>query len=341
MKILKINTMKFYTLIIAITLFITSCSQENKQVTFTGQIINPTSDMVWLTVNDSTISTKLDGNNEFIFKIDITEANRYRFDHGGHTFVFLKPSSILHLTLDTKDFDRSITYKGTALEENEYLKKRLLLKEALENNRLEIPNMSESEFESTINSTLGIWKKTLLELKDIDSKMYANFKNDELEELNKINTIVTDYYKSMIHLRPGNDAIDFKVIDKKGKEYSLQDFKNKVVCIDVWASWCTACLKEMPYFEKLADKYKNQNIAFIAISVDDKEDTWEKLLKERDAHGLQLWAKGGRQSDFFKNYQLNDLPVYIVIDKNGKIVKSRASRPSENLEEVIIETMNK
>jgi len=333
--------MRFYTLFIAVTLLIASCNQENRQVTFTGQIINPTTDMVWLTVNDSTLSTKLDENNKFVFKLDITEANKYRFDHGGHTFVFLKPSSILHLTLDTKDFDRSITYKGTALEENEYLKKRLLLKETLEKSRFEIPYMSENKFDSTINSTLGIWKKSLLELKEIESKVYANFKNDELEELNKINTIVTDYYKSMIHLRPGNDAIDFKVIDKNGEEYSLQNFKNKVVCIDVWASWCTACLKEMPYFEKLADKYKNQNIAFIAISVDDKKDTWENLLKKRNAHGLQLWAKGGSKSDFFKNYQLNDLPVYIVIDKKGKIVKSRASRPSENLEKVIIEAMNK
>ncbi|MBE0652156.1 MAG: hypothetical protein IH594_00055, partial [Bacteroidales bacterium] len=84
----------------------------------------------------------------------------------------------------------------------------------------------------------------------------------------------------------------------------------------------------------------NQNIAFMAISVDDNEDIWRELLKKRNAHGMQLWAKGGRQSDFFKNYQLNDLPVYIVIDKNGKIVKSRASRPSENLEEVIIEALN-
>lgn len=332
--------MKYYTLLIAVTLFITSCSQENKQVTFSGQIINPTSDMVWLSVNDSILSTKLNENNTFVFKLNITDANKYRFDHGGFTYVFLKPGSNLHLTLDTKDFDRSITYKGTALEENEYLKKRLLLKEALEDNRFEIPNMSEREFDSTINGTLGLWKKTLLELKDIDSKMYANFKQDELEELNKINTLVTDYYESMINLRPGKDAIDIKVFDKNGHEYSLQDFKNKVVCIDVWASWCTACLKEMPYFEKLADKYKNHNIAFMAISVDDKEDIWRELLKKRNAHGLQLWAKGGRQSDFFKNYQLNDLPVYIVIDKNGKIVKSRASRPSENLEEVIIEALN-
>ena len=333
--------MKFCFLLITVTLLITSCSQENTQVTFTGQIINPTSDMVWLTVNDSTLSTKLDKNNKFVFKLDITEANKYRFDHGGFTYVFLKPGSILHLTLDTKDFDRSITYKGAALEENEYLKKRLLLKETLEDNRLEIPNMSENEFESAVNSTLGIWEKTLLELKHIDSREYANFRKAELEELNKINTIATDYYNSMINLRPGIDAIDIKAIDKNEREYSLRDFKNKVVCIDVWASWCTACLKEMPYFEKLADKYKNHDIAFIAISVDDKKETWEELLKERDAQGLQLWAIGGRQSDFFKNYQLNDLPVYIVIDKNGKIVKPRASRPSEKLEEVIIKALNK
>ncbi|MFA7289447.1 MAG: TlpA disulfide reductase family protein [Melioribacteraceae bacterium] len=333
--------MKILSLLVAVTLLITSCSQENKQVIFTGEIINPTSDMVWLTVNDSTLSTKLDKNNKFIFKVGITEANKYRLDHGGFTYLFLKPGSVLHITLDTKDFDRSITYKGTAQKENEYLKKRLLLKETLEKKRFEIPNMSEKEFESIINNTLGAWEKTLLELKNIDSKEYANFKNAELEEVNKINTIATDYYKSMVNIRPGNDAIDIKVVNINGRDYSLKDFKNKVVCIDVWASWCTACLKEMPYFEKLADKYKNHNIAFIAISVDDTEEVWKKLLKERNVNGLQLWAKGGHQSDFFKDYQLNDLPVYIVIDKNGKIVKSRASRPSERLEEVIIEALNK
>lgn len=333
--------MKFYTLLIVIILSIASCTQENKQVTFTGEIINPTSDMVWLSVNDSTLSTKLDENNKFEFKIDITEANKYRFDHGGFTYIFLKPGSILHLTLDTKDFDKSIFYSGTALEENEYLKKRLLLKESLEKNRFKIPNMSENEFQSTMDNTLGKWEKTLLELKNIDSKEYSNFKNAELEEINKINSLVTDYYKSMLNLRPGKDAIDIKVIDQNGREYSLKDFKNKVVCIDVWASWCSACLKEMPYYEKLAEKYKNYDIAFIAISVDDKEEIWKKLLKERDIHGLQFRAEGGSQSDFFKNHQLNDLPVYIVIDKNGKIVKFRASRPSESLEEEIIAAVDK
>ena len=57
-----------------------------------------------------------------------------------------------------------------------------------------------------------------------------------------------------------------------------------------------------------------------------QKDVWRKLLKERNLHGNQFWANGGQKSDFFKNYQLRDLPVYIVIDKEGKIFKSRASR---------------
>jgi len=113
--------MKSTTLIIIVTLFIASCSKENKQVTLTGQIINPTSDMVWLTVNDSILSTKLDENNKFTFKIELMEANKYRFEHSGWTYVFLNPGSNLHITIDTKDFDKSITYKGKAIEENEYL----------------------------------------------------------------------------------------------------------------------------------------------------------------------------------------------------------------------------
>jgi thiol-disulfide isomerase/thioredoxin len=333
--------MKIIIPIILASLLLASCNTKDDQATFTGEIINPNLEMVWITINDSTqLSTKLDENNKFAFKLDITEANRYRIDHGGHTFVFLKPGSSLHLTLDPEDFDSSITYSGTDLAENEYLKKRILIVEGLQANRFEIPNMTTDEFDSTLSSTLGVWKKTLLDLKDIDSKEYAKFKDDELEELNKIKTIVSDYYKSMIKLRPGNEAIDFRFEDIHGKEYSLSDFKNKVICIDVWASWCSACLKEMPYFEKLENKYKDQDIEFIVVSVDDKEEVWRKLIKEREMHGNQFWAKGGQKSDFFKNYQLNDLPVYIVIDNKGRILKSRASRPSENLEEVIIEALH-
>ena len=280
MKILITKPMRIVTLAFVTALFFASCNNNNDQVSFTGEIINPTVDMVWITINDSLLSTKLDENNKFMFKLDITEVISYRFDHGGHTLVFLKSGSNLHLTLDTKDFDGSITYRGTDLEENEYLKKRMLIKECLEDNRFEIPNMSKNEFDSTINNTLGVWEKSLLELKDIESDEYAKFKKNELEELDEINTFVHDYYNSMLKLTPGNKAIDFMVEDINGKEYSLSDFPNKAVCIDVWASWCSACLKEMPYLDKLADKYRNRDIEFLVVSVDDKEEIWRKLLKK-------------------------------------------------------------
>ena len=200
--------------------------------------------------------------------------------------------------------------------------------------------MNKNDFDSTINNSLGVWKTSLLEMKNIETKEYSKFKEKELKELDDINTIVNNFYNSMIKLTPGNQAIDFVVEDIHGKKYSLKDFKNTAICIDIWASWCSACIKEMPYLEKLADKYKDQNIEFIVISVDDKNEVWKKLLKERNLHGHQFWANGGQKSDFFKNYQLKDLPVYIVIDKYGKIIKSRAPRPSENLEDVIIEALN-
>lgn len=329
------------TVLILIILLIISCSDTDRTVALTGEIINPTEEMVWITINDSMrYSTRLDENNKFAFELKIPEPNKYRFDHGGHTFVFLKPGSSLHLTIDTKDFDGAISYDGTDLEENEYLKKSILISERLQANRFNIPNLNESEFDSLITNTLGVWKNSLLAMKNIENEQYSRFRAAELKEINKINTIANDYYKSMKLLTPGNKAIDFKIEDIYGKEYTLNDFKNKVVCIDVWASWCTACLKEMPYFEKLADKYQNHNIVFLTISVDDKADTWKKLLKARNRQVNQFWANGGQRSDFFKNYQLRDLPVYIVIDKKGKIFKSRASRPSENLEEAIIDALN-
>jgi thiol-disulfide isomerase/thioredoxin len=65
---------------------------------------------------------------------------------------------------------------------------------------------------------------------------------------------------------PGNKAPDFADTTPEGKLVSLHDLAGKVVYIDVWATWCGPCRKEIPYAKKLQKEFTgNSKIAFVNI----------------------------------------------------------------------------
>lgn len=65
-------------------------------------------------------------------------------------------------------------------------------------------------------------------------------------------------------LAPGTEAPDFNYPDMKGKMYSLKDFKGKYVYIDVWATWCGPCCKEIPYLKELEKKMRKKRL-FLSV----------------------------------------------------------------------------
>lgn len=130
-------------------------------------------------------------------------------------------------------------------------------------------------------------------------------------------------------LKPGNKAPNFLATDIKGKEYTLESFKDKVVYIDVWATWCGPCIKEIPFLEKIVDSYhSNKNIAFLSISVDEQYNLWTKMLTDKKLKGNQLYSQGAWQSEIVKNYKIQGIPRFIIIDKEGNLVDGNAPRPS-------------
>jgi thiol-disulfide isomerase/thioredoxin len=62
---------------------------------------------------------------------------------------------------------------------------------------------------------------------------------------------------------------NFTLTDMGGNIVNLQDFKGKVVFINLWASWCRPCREEMPSIQKLFDKTKEKNVQFVMLAMDD------------------------------------------------------------------------
>ncbi len=134
-------------------------------------------------------------------------------------------------------------------------------------------------------------------------------------------------------LAKGSTAPGFKLPDMNGKQVSLADFKGKVVYLDLWASWCGPCLKEMPYMEALKQKYKNKAVEMIAISIDTDIDKWLAKIASMKLQGIQLIdSKGSENSKIAKDYKIHGVPHYILIDKNGRISSAFAPRPSSGAE---------
>ncbi|MBR5299722.1 MAG: TlpA family protein disulfide reductase [Bacteroidales bacterium] len=124
----------------------------------------------------------------------------------------------------------------------------------------------------------------------------------------------------------GKLSPDFKGVDVNGKEYTLADFRGKYVYIDVWATWCGPCRQEIPYLKKLDNDYKDAQIVFLSLSVDQDKAKWEKMVKEEAMSGVQLHI--GQNSSFQQAYRIEGIPHFILLDKEGKILDMKMSRPS-------------
>ncbi|HTM99696.1 MAG TPA: TlpA disulfide reductase family protein [Pedobacter sp.] len=142
--------------------------------------------------------------------------------------------------------------------------------------------------------------------------------------------------------KPGAPAINFTYPDITGKKVSLTDFKGKVVFVDVWATWCGPCIKEIPSLKALEKEFHGKDIVFMSVSVDLDADKgkWEKFVANEQLGGIQLMASGW--SKIAKDYKISGIPRFMLFDKNGNIIDVDSPRPSDpKLKAMLNEWVNK
>ena len=121
--------------------------------------------------------------------------------------------------------------------------------------------------------------------------------SEKKEETNKQTTTSSTSENKAIQ------AYDFTAMDKDGKTVKLSDFKGKKVYINMWASWCGPCMREIPELEKTYQKLKdNKDIVFLSMtSPNDSE------------------FKNQSPQDKGKDVILNSFPTHIFINSDGTI----------------------
>ncbi len=141
------------------------------------------------------------------------------------------------------------------------------------------------------------------------------------------------------HLQKGMKAPGFNYESIDGGTVALDSLLGNYVYIDVWATWCGPCKREIPYLKNLERTFHDQPVRFVSVSIDENKRAWRKMVTEQELSGIQLFAEGAWKSTITEQYNINGIPRFMLIDPEGNLISANASRPSGDIEEVLNELL--
>jgi thiol-disulfide isomerase/thioredoxin len=129
----------------------------------------------------------------------------------------------------------------------------------------------------------------------------------------------------------GLPAPVFDAVSIAGKKMGLKDFKGRYVVIDVWATWCGPCKRETPFFERYAEMYGGDKLAFVSLSVDEGNNamSWQFEAAAKSKRVVQIRAEA--PFEFMSKYAIESIPHFMLIDPEGKLRMINMPRPSDPL----------
>jgi len=133
-------------------------------------------------------------------------------------------------------------------------------------------------------------------------------------------------------------APDFTLTDIDGVEFSLSDYRGRVVLLDFFATWCGYCVAQIPHLKTLYEEF-GEGLVIISISVSPSSDTVEKLQQFRQTHNIN-WIVARDTVGVNDEYNVPYLPTLVIIDQEGYIQHQHSGPIDESvLQEEIYELM--
>ena len=106
-------------------------------------------------------------------------------------------------------------------------------------------------------------------------------------------------------------------VDLTGSEVSLAQFSGKIVLVNLWATWCEPCLREMPSLERLQSRLGGK-IVVVAISEDRGSKTVEPFIGKLGLKSVKIYLDP--KSAMERAFKVQGLPTSFLIDREGRVL---------------------
>ena len=146
-----------------------------------------------------------------------------------------------------------------------------------------------------------------------------------VEKYDLSESYVQEYIKRKATIVGSPFPADVVLEDADGNVVDISSFKGKYLYIDLWASWCGPCCKEVPYLQAIEKDFQDSNIVFLSISTDTDKEAWKNKMAELNMHGNQLHD---RNNTLCNSLNVRGIPFFLIYDKEGKLHTYGAMRPS-------------
>lgn len=112
-----------------------------------------------------------------------------------------------------------------------------------------------------------------------------------------------------------------RFFDSHGKETGLEAYQGKIVLLNLWATWCTPCIAELPSLERLQVKYESEGLQVLPIALDRNKDAdaISAFLEKNKITRLSSWLDTNRVVSGKLNY--TGVPTSLLLGRDGRLVK--------------------
>ncbi|MDN3493190.1 TlpA family protein disulfide reductase [Winogradskyella bathintestinalis] len=331
-------------LVLCLGFTIIACKSEPKDyATLSGKIENPDESKIIRVFQGRNYEKNITVNDDGTFNDTLkVVAGHYSFQHGKeYGQIYLKNNNHTTFETDNNAFVDSMEFKGDASDINNFSVQSFLISKQYFTEDL-ISSGTKEDVEKAIENYKSDYEGLKNKYADVDSVQVAVMDKNVEGTIQQLSRFMSSKLATRDEFPKGSPSPAFENYENfAGGEMSLSDFKGKYVYFDIWATWCGPCIREIPSLKKIEEQYKDKNIQFVSISIDEGRgykgnkvaayEAWKKMVADKDLGGTQLIADDGFKSTFIRDYKINGIPRFILVDPEGNIVNADAPRPSSTV----------
>ena len=140
----------------------------------------------------------------------------------------------------------------------------------------------------------------------------------------------------------GLPVFELVLADLKGQPQAFAQWRGKLLVVNYWATWCHPCREEMPGFSRLQDKYRDNGVQFVGISIDNAAKIIEFQKETPVSYPLLIGDIGVMENSAALGNTRQALPFTAVFDRQGRLFSTKLGRVAEpELERQLIELMSR